>query len=329
MIETRVGPLAIIFAIVGGLIVGLVLGLLIGWLVWPVQATNVDVPDLNNAAQDDYIVLTASAFAYDQDLVRAEERLALIKDAHINERVAILAKTLAAQNRQEAGYVAMLALALGAEDDMLARLAATATPTPSLTPTPTQTRTVTPTATPTVAATATLTATRTRTAVPKATATPKPAPVAGTEWIPGFPGEWPPGAKFTPANAAPGQKYWHLTKALYCDDRDQRNDCPNLPGGDVGTNVYVMLSPEGGGRAGAALLVDKGNGNYATVDDIGPEKPANDMCNCNYSFMANGWPISVAGAPSDTVSGLALYSVRMKLPQAHTKYFLWFQTVTR
>lgn len=329
MTETRVSPLAIILAIAGGLIVGLVIGLLIGWLVWPVQITNVDVPDLNSAAQDDYIVLTASAFAYDQDLPRAQERLALLKDAHINERVGILAKTMGADNRKEANYVAMLALALGADDDMLARLAATETPTPTLTPLPTQTRTATLTTTPTIAATRTITPTRTRTPLPRATATPKPAPVPETEWLPSFPSEWPGGAKFTPATVAPGQKYWHLIKALYCDDRDQRNDCPNLPGGDVGTNIYVMISPEGGGRSGAALLVDKGNGNYATVDDIGPEKPADDMCKCNYSFLANGWPISVAGAPSDTISGLALYSVRMRLPQAHTKYFLWFQMFTR
>ncbi len=329
MIETRIGPLAVTVGILGGLIVGLAAGLLIGWLLWPVQVTNVDVPDLNSAAQEDYIILTASAFAYDQDLPRAEDRLALLKDAHINERVSLLAKTLASENRPEANYVAMLAVALGVDDSTIAALAATMTPTPTLTRLPTATRTATLAATVTVAASLTITPTRTRTSTPRPTATLTPAPMPGTEWIPGFPGEWPPGAKFTPANVAAGQKFWHLTKALYCDDRDQRNDCPNLPGGDVGTNIYVMISPEGGGRSGAALLVDKGNGNYATVDDIGPEKAADDPCNCNYSFIANGWPVSVAGAPSDTISGLALYSVRMSRPQAHTKYFLWFQMMTR
>jgi hypothetical protein len=324
--------IAILIAAAGGLAAGVIIGLAVGWIVWPLKVTDIDVGDLKSSAQEDYIVMTASAFAFDQDLDKAEGRLDLLKDANINRRLSLLAKQLAPKNPKQASYLASLAVALGAQDDVLYQLAATATPTAKPTAPPTSTRAATETTAPTVAPTAgagTRTPTRPR---PTATATAKPvviAPAPGTNWIPGFPSEWPPGANFTPANAAAGGKYWHLTKALYCDDRDERNDCPNLPGGGVGTSIYVMLLGEGGGRTSAPLVVTKNDGNVATVDDLGPEKPAEDMCNCNYSFLATNWPIKVSGNPSDTISGLGLYSVRMRLPQAHTKYFLWFQLMTR
>ncbi len=329
---SKSGLIAILIAAAGGLIAGLVVGLAVGWIVWPLKVTDIDVGDLKSSAQEDYIVMTASAFAFDQDLDRAETRLDLLRDTNILRRLSLLAKQLVEKNPQQATYVASLAVALGSQDDMLYQLAATATPTAKPTAPPTSTRAATETSAPTVPATAAAgsrTATRPR---PTATATPKPIVVASapsTNWIPGFPSEWPPGANFSAATVSPGQKYWHLTKALYCDDRDERNDCPNLPGGSVGTNIYVMLLGEGGGRTSAPLAVTKYDGSAATTDDLGPEKPAEDMCGCNYSFLATSWPIRVGSYPSDTVSGLGLYSVRMRLPQAHTKYFLWFQLMTR
>ncbi|MGE5263340.1 MAG: hypothetical protein ACM3S0_08160, partial [Acidobacteriota bacterium] len=75
-IESRNLVIIAVVALVGGLTVGLFLA----WVVWPVQVTNVDVPDLKSSSQDDYIVLTASAFVYDQDLDRARARLALLKN---------------------------------------------------------------------------------------------------------------------------------------------------------------------------------------------------------------------------------------------------------
>ncbi len=324
--------IAILIAAAGGLAAGVVIGLAVGWIVWPLKVTDLDVGDLKSSSQNDYIVMTASAFAFDQDLARAEARLDLLREANIVRRLSLLAKQMASNDETQASYVASLAVALGAQDDVLYQLAATATPTPKPTvpptPTPPATETIAPTVAPTVRA-GIRTPTRPRST---ATATPKPvvvAPAPGTNWIPGFPSEWPPGANFTAANVAAGAKYWHLTKALYCDDRDERNDCPNLPGGGVGTSIYVMLIGEGGGRTSAPLVVTKNDGSVASVDDLGPEKPAEDMCNCNYSFLATSWPIRVGGNPSDAISGLGLYSVRMRLPQAHTKYFLWFQLMTR
>jgi hypothetical protein len=320
-----------------GLIAGIIAGLVLGWLVWPVQIANVDVTDLKPSSQDEMIVLIAKAYALDHDLPRAQERLAQLRDPKIADRVAALAKQSNAKKQSDAINLAILAIALGNTDSQIALIAATSTPTATHTATPTETATPTlvPLVTPTLEPTATMTPTvstptRTATRRPVATATPKPAAIAPTIWLPPFPGEWPPGAKFEPVNVAPGQKYWHLARALYCDDRDTRNDCPNLPGGDTGTNIYVMLIGAGGWRESAPLKVVKDDGSLATVDDLGPEKSADDMCRCNYSFIANHWPIQVGGAyPSDKISGLGLYSVRMKIQNAHTRYYLTFQLVTK
>jgi hypothetical protein len=117
---------------------------------------------------------------------------------------------------------------------------------------------------------------------------------------------------------------------LYCDDSDKRNDCPNLPGGDTGTGIYVTLLAENGARTSAPLLVTKDNNVIATVDDIGPEKSPTDMCNCNYSYLANQWPLQIGGGqPSDKIGGMGLFSVQQQRKQAHTRYFLTFQLVTR
>lgn len=335
MTELKFSSRLLIVIAVSGLAVGIITGLVLGWLVWPVQVANVDVPDLNASSQDEMIVLVANTYALDHNLPQAKTRLAQLNDPKINDRLATLTKKYNTQKNPDAANLALLAVALGNTDRQIALIATTPTPTATNTATPTDTPTITPTftatpETPTLTPTSTMTPTRTATRRPVATATLKPAPIAPTAWLPSFPGEWPPGAKFEPVNVAPGQKYWHLARALYCDDRDTRNDCPNLPGGDTGTNIYVMLIGAGGWRESSPLKIIKDDGSIATVDDLGPEKPANDMCNCNYSFIANHWPVMVGGAyPSDKISGLGLYSVRMKIQNAHTRYYLTFQLVTK
>jgi hypothetical protein len=168
----------------------------IGWVGWPVQIANVDASDLKPSAQDEMIVLVADTYAYDKDLDRATSRLAELKDKRVSERVASLAKKYAAQDQSSAANLAALALALGETDPQVALIAATITPTPTQTAMPTEPPipTLTPPATPTWTPTATLTPTRTATRRPSATATPKP--ITPTIWIPGFPGGWPPDARY-------------------------------------------------------------------------------------------------------------------------------------
>ncbi len=329
MTELHLGSRALIAVIVLGLIGGLALGLWMGWIVWPVQIANVDATDLKPSAQEDLIVLVANSYAYDHNLPRARERLAQLKDSKINDRVAAMAKKYNADKDPNAVSLAALAVALGSTNQEIALIATTPTPTATLMPTPTETATPTlaPTTTPTITPTATIIPSRTATPRPRATATatqPKPAAIAPTNWMPGFPSGWPGNAKYEPVSVAPGQKYWHLAKAVYCDTNDEHDYCRDLPGGPLGTDTYIMLIGVGGWRESAPISV-VGDGKTLALE----EKSATDMCNCNYSFQSNGFTIQILGTPSDKISGLALYSVKAQLSNFHVRYFLTFQSVTK
>jgi hypothetical protein len=301
------------------LLVGLGIGLFIGGVLWPPQIANVDVTDLKPSAQDEFIILVADAYAYDQDLPGAQKRLAELKDKNIGARVARLAKTSAAQNDASAANLAALAIALGETDAQIALIVTTLTPTATSTavPTDTPTPTLTPSVTPTFKPTATITPTRTATRRPVFSPTPKPAAMAPTVWLPAFPAEWPGGVRYEPANVAPGQKYWHLARALYCDIRDTRFDCPNLPGGSDGIGIYVLLV-----NGKAPLVLD---GAPANLED----KSNDPYCQCTYELFPDGKTIQVGNFPSDKIGGLALSSVKTKVPQTHVRYFLTFELVTR
>ncbi len=301
------------------LLVGLGIGLFIGGVLWPPQIANVDVTDLKPSAQDEFIILVADAYAYDQDLPGAQKRLAELKDKNIAARVARLAKTSAAQNDASAANLAALAIALGETDAQIALIVTTLTPTATSTamPTDTPTPTLTPSVTPTWKPTATITPTRTATRRPVFSPTPKPAAIAPTVWLPAFPAEWPGGVRYEPANVAPGQKYWHLARALYCDIRDTRFDCPNLPGGSDGIGIYVLLV-----NGKAPLVLD---GAPANLED----KSNDPYCQCTYELFPDGKTIQIGNFPSDKIGGLALSSVKTKVPQTHVRYFLTFELVTR
>jgi hypothetical protein len=197
-----------------------------------------------------------------------------------------------------------------------------ATSTRTSTALPSATRTFTPTAsvTPTLVP-STPTITPAVSATPTPTATFAPSGSVNTTWLPDRT-QWPSGAPFQPASVTPGQQYWRLVRALYCDYTEVRFDCPSLPGGPAGTNTYVMLISPAGNRAEAPLLL---NGTLSSLE----QKTATDMCNCNYSFPDDEWAISIGGAPSDAISGLALFSVKFGLRQYHVRYFLTYHLSTK
>jgi len=58
------------------LVAGSGLGLYYGYALSPVEYTNTDPASLRQADKDDYILMTASIFAADNDLAAARERLA-------------------------------------------------------------------------------------------------------------------------------------------------------------------------------------------------------------------------------------------------------------
>ncbi|HEX7594565.1 MAG TPA: hypothetical protein VF429_10390, partial [Anaerolineae bacterium] len=112
MTHLQLGSRLLIAVIALGLIGGLLIGLWVGWIAQPVQITNVDVADLKSSSQDEYIVLTASDYAFNQNLQSAKDRLAQLHDSKINARVAALAKKYAAESQPFAARVAALAIAL-------------------------------------------------------------------------------------------------------------------------------------------------------------------------------------------------------------------------
>lgn len=301
------------------LALGLGIGVVIGGVLWPPQVINVDVTDLKPAAQDEWMVLIADAYAYDQDLARAQTQLARLKDKQVSARVATLAKEFAARADPAAANLAALARALGESDAELALIVTTLTPTATSTSLPTATFTPSPmpSVTPTWTPTLTLTPTRTATRRPTLSPTPKPAPLAPTVWLPAFPAEWPPGVRYEPVSVSPGQKYWRLARALYCDIRDTRFDCPNLPGGSDGIGIYVLLA-----NGKAPLVIE---GAPANLED----KSNDPHCQCTYELFPDGKMIQAGNYPSDKIGGLALNSVKTKIPQTHVRYFLTFELVTR
>lgn len=187
-------------------------------------------------------------------------------------------------------------------------------------------------------------ATKAPTAEPTAAA-PAPAPVT-TEFIPAYPGGWWDAVQFIPAQVAPGQQYWHLKYARYCDwaPDDKHETCPGFPGGGMGTSIYVMTVDESGACVTTDVNDDINDGSKypLTTDAIKkidyPWNPYNYPCTQNYEkgMYGEGNSISVPGLPSDKITELSLCS---KSPPAgynpppcghvHVRYFLIFQRTTR
>lgn len=319
--------------------------------------------ELSAAAQNDYIGNVAQAYAMDGNLNLAQDRLLRLREPQIAARVEQLALETANQHDARAQQLARLAVALGSKIKGLVALYESPTPEPThtatatsqlvfsnvrVTQTPYQTATpVPPTRTPTeapkyvvvpnenpylVLPTETPTITPTRrpaTRVPTATITPTPSPVPPPpppEWQPGFPGGWPPGVYYIPANVQPGEKYWRLVKAVYCDFVEENFGCPDRPGNRSGTSIYVI-------NGGAPLDVIRPDGTNVGGDpsQIGDLKAPNDPCECSWTWLVSDYKVSVAGAPSDAIGGFALYTVGGNVLEghAHVRYFLYFDYVTR
>jgi hypothetical protein len=343
----------VLVIVVLGILVGLVFGLIGESLIAkPAVALDSNAVELAAPEQDDFIIMVAEAYAGDHSLQLAQDRLGRLHDANIAARVATLAAGYAPQKDIIASRLAMLAVALGSKDAILIELSASPTPTatPKFTPTRTATPTPTDTATPTATYTPTYTATflptststptqtrtptrrpPTRTLTPTPTATFTVAPPPPVVFEPGDMSRWPSSVHFVPADVAPGQSYWHLVKAIYCDafdnsDPNRRNfGCDKMPGGSAGTSIYVMTD-------GAEIDVISPNGTNVAKNRalVGDKKKKGDICNCTYTFLDGNYRISVAGEPSDTVGGFCLCSVNFGWgSHAHVRYFLYFERVTR
>ena len=346
-------------------ILALVIGILIGiYVATSFNDPSVAPPpqglQLAPDAQKDFIINVADAYAADANLKLAQDRLARLRDPNIAARVEGLAIEYASQQNSTAINLARLAVATGSQVRSFIALFVTATPSPiRTTPTtqapvfsnvrattaPTERATATraetdapvyvvvpndnpvqvlPTNTPTITETP-----RPRTRVPASpTPTPTftPAPPPPVIFEPGFPGGWPPGVYFQAANVQPGEKYWHLVKAVYCDFIEENFGCPDRPGNTSGTSIYVI-------NGGAPIDVVRPDGVNVGGDpsQIGDLKAPNDPCECSWTMLVSDYRISVAGAPSDAIGGFSLYTVggNVLAGHAHVRYFLYFDYITR
>ncbi|MGB8647409.1 MAG: hypothetical protein WCF84_19395 [Anaerolineae bacterium] len=331
----------ILLIVLLGVAAGLILGIVVGaWTTRPQITVDSNAVELGAPEQDDFIIMVAEAYAGDRDLGLARDRLGRLHDKTVEVRIEKLALDYAPQRDLIATHLAILSVALGSRNPTLVTLSATATPTATDTPTntatstSTQTPTSTSTATTTPTVTHTLTATSTPTRFPThqptetPTATPKPPPPVVFE---PDPSRWPGSVHFYQANVAPGQGYWHLSKAVYCDaydPSDGRNHnfgCDEMAGGPTGTSVYVMA-----GRASIDAIRPDGVNVGGDTTIIGEKKAANDVCNCTYTFEAAPYRISVQGAPSDAIDGFCLCSVNFGWgSHAHVRFFLYFDYIIR
>ncbi len=346
-------------------ILALVLGVAAGAYLAFANAEPRDTPtpqslQLAPEDQNDYILNIADAYAADGNLPLAQDRLARLDDPEIVQRVEKFAIEYAPRRDATSINLIQLALALGSRNRNLIAVVVTATRTPL--PSPTRqdapvfsdvrataapAATVIPTETPTpepvyvvvpnehpyiILPTNTFTPSPTRrpaTRVPTATITPTASPVPPPPPVilePEFPGRWPPGIYYIPAQVAPGQKYWHLVHAVYCDFVEDNFGCPDRPGNRNGTSIYVI-------NGGAPIDVVRPDGVNVGGDpsQIGDLKAPDDPCECSWTFLVSDYKVSVAGAPSDAIGGFSLYTVGGNVLQghAHVRYFLYFDYVTR
>lgn len=387
MTETRFTWRWLLVIALVGIIMGLVFGLAMGWLVFPTIGSS-NIAGLSGSAQNDYIVLVANTYSYDQDLPRAKQRLNQLQDKDVKTRVERLAKALAARKDPSAANVADLAVALGSESSELQELALVAAndgwgadagtvdqaeptkiarvsaqqeePTQEApaeaTAKPTKARKKKPTATPTAQAVEPTSEPEPTQAAPKPTAVPKPtdvpptaapqpAPIT-TEFNPEFPAKWWDDIKFIPANVAPGQQYWKLKSARFCDwaPEERFDSCQGFPGGSSGVGIWIMTVDENGACVTTDVkdILNDGSRHPLTPDMIKtisfPWNPYNLSCDKDYEkeMYGEGNTISVDGLPSDTITSLQLCA---KSPpagynpppcgHAHVRYFLIFQRATR
>lgn len=98
-----------------GLVIGLAIGLVYAWVISPVKYTDESPATLSDGTKDQYRSMIALAYAADQDIMRASERLKLVDTGNPQFALAAQAQRLLAekQSAQEARALTILAANLG------------------------------------------------------------------------------------------------------------------------------------------------------------------------------------------------------------------------
>ena len=97
-----------------GVIIGFGLGLFGGWVVWPTEFTEANPAILQEAYRRDYIIMTASAYAVDNNLTLAQQRLAELGPTASDELLSVMIRAiLQDENQIEIRQLVQLAVDLG------------------------------------------------------------------------------------------------------------------------------------------------------------------------------------------------------------------------
>jgi hypothetical protein len=135
--------------LVGGLVLGLAVGLFYARVISPVDYADITPQQLSAPARDNYRLMIAAAYAADNDVGRAQARLALLGPDDPVQGLAAQAQQLVAQGGsvQDARQLALLAAALGKQSGAGSD-APTESPVPAVSPLPptAESAAVTPTA---------------------------------------------------------------------------------------------------------------------------------------------------------------------------------------
>jgi hypothetical protein len=154
---------------------------------------------------------------------------------------------------------------------------------------------------------------------------------------PPFPEGWFHTVQFTPANVSPGEPYWRLVSALFCDvpkpGHEREESCPGYPGGNLDHTVYIVVLNEDGSCAENVQVQHVINtGEMPPLVTKHQTYPwascAEDWEWTMYGEASDFW---VDGLPSDRIGGLVLNSPQLNWAEhrAHVRYFLIFQRTTR
>jgi hypothetical protein len=119
-----------------GVVIGVALGLIYSWVISPVEYVDAPPYALRADFKDEYRALVAAAYLYSNDLLRAKDRLAQLKDDESAQTVAIQAQRALAEGQPEGEVKALgiLAMALG---DGAVPVASSVVPTQKMIFTPT------------------------------------------------------------------------------------------------------------------------------------------------------------------------------------------------
>lgn len=289
-----------------GLLIGLGLGLLIGWLIGSAARSDPSLAGLGAEDKEEYIFLVAAAYGQDQDLERAQARLARLEAPNVTQWISDLADRSLAEGRGEAELRALAGLAhgLGVDNPQLLAYVATVTPLPTDTPRPSPTPLPTQTPSPTVPPTPTPvpptdTPPPTVTDTPLPTDTPQPptdtpAPTSPPATARPANTRVPPTPTNTPKPAAPK---WTWNAWLVGPGQDgQGCTYGNL-------QIRVTVQNAGGGQMGGIWVYDRYSGQYQVTGNVDSPDWGPGETKFEYGIGGGGSLCIASGQGGTCVSG--------------------------